>query len=118
MLLLATGISVRMLNRVLKEKAAKKQPGCTWIEVDNEVHIFLVEYQDHPQLIEIHAKLQRLLGLMHDAGTCLVQNLFCEMWRRKGSSFVSPQRETVDCIWAHQHSSCYFFLNKKKSTDL
>jgi hypothetical protein len=99
MLLLATGISVRMLNRVLKEKAAKKQPGCTWIEVDNEVHIFLV-------------------GLMHDAGTCLVQNLFCEMWRRKGSSFVSPQRETVDCIWAHQHSSCYFFLNKKKSTDL
>jgi hypothetical protein len=46
MLLLATGISVRMLNsRVLKEKAAKKQLGCTWIEVDNEVHIFLVEYQ-------------------------------------------------------------------------
>jgi hypothetical protein len=84
MLLLATGISVRMLNsRVLKEKAVKKQLGCTWIEVDNEVHIFLAQYQDHPQMIEIHAKLQRLLGLMHDAGTCLVQNLFCMMWKKK-----------------------------------
>ncbi len=50
----------------------KKQPGCTWIEVNNEVHTFVVDDQDHPQMIEIHAELQRLSGLMHDAGhvTC------------------------------------------------
>jgi hypothetical protein len=36
MLLLATGISVKMLNGREKKKGVKKQPGCTWIEVNNE----------------------------------------------------------------------------------
>jgi hypothetical protein len=56
------------IERQRKEKGAKKQPGCTWIEVNNEVHKFVVEDQDHPQMMEIHAKLQRLSWLMHDAG--------------------------------------------------
>jgi hypothetical protein len=46
----------------------KKQPSHTWIEVNNEVHTFIVDDQDHPQMIEIHAELQRLSGLMHDVG--------------------------------------------------
>jgi hypothetical protein len=28
-----------------KEKVLKKQLGCTWIEVDNEVHMFVVDDQ-------------------------------------------------------------------------
>ncbi len=36
--------------------------------MNNEVHKFVVEDQDHPQMMEIHAKLQRLSWLMHDAG--------------------------------------------------
>jgi hypothetical protein len=35
----------------------KKQLGHTQIEVNNEVHTFVVHNQDHPQMIEIHAKL-------------------------------------------------------------
>ncbi|CAK9866876.1 unnamed protein product [Sphagnum jensenii] len=50
------------------ERGAKKQPGLTWIEVNNEVHTFIVDDQDHPQMIEIHAELKRLSGLMLDAG--------------------------------------------------
>jgi pentatricopeptide repeat protein len=56
------------VERQRKERGAKKQPGCTWIEVNNEVHTFVVQDQDHPQMIEIHAELQRLSGLMHNAG--------------------------------------------------
>jgi len=48
-----------------KQKGAKKQPGRSWIEVNNEVRMFVAEDQDHPQMIEIHAELQRLSGLMH-----------------------------------------------------
>ncbi|CAK9210480.1 unnamed protein product [Sphagnum troendelagicum] len=51
-----------------KERGVKKHPGRTWIEVNNEVHTFVVDDQDHPQMIEIRAELQRLSGLMHDAG--------------------------------------------------
>jgi pentatricopeptide repeat protein len=51
-----------------KEKGVKKQLGRTWNEVINEVHTFVVEDQDHPQMIEIHGELQRLSGLRHDVG--------------------------------------------------
>jgi hypothetical protein len=54
------------VERQRKEKGAKKQLGCTWIEVNNEVHLFVVEDQNQPQMTEIYAELQRLSGLMHD----------------------------------------------------
>ncbi|CAM6077301.1 unnamed protein product [Sphagnum tenellum] len=56
------------VQRQRKEQGLKEQPGCTWIEVNNEVHTLLVDDQDHPCMIEIHAELKRLLGLLHDAG--------------------------------------------------
>jgi hypothetical protein len=36
--------------------------------VNNEVHAFVVEDQDHPQMIESHAELYGLSGLIHGAG--------------------------------------------------
>jgi hypothetical protein len=36
--------------------------------LNNEVHTIVVDDQDHPQMIEIHAELQTLSRLMHDAG--------------------------------------------------
>jgi len=53
-----------------KERGVKKQTGCTWIEVNNKMPTFVVDDQDHHQMIEIHAELQRLLGFMHDARYC------------------------------------------------
>jgi hypothetical protein len=50
-----------------KGEDVKQQAGYTWIEVNNMVHKFVVEDQDHPQMIEIHAELLRLSGHMHDA---------------------------------------------------
>jgi pentatricopeptide repeat protein len=46
-----------------KERGVKKQLECTWIEVNNEVHTFVLNSQDHPQTIEICAELKRLSGL-------------------------------------------------------
>jgi hypothetical protein len=45
--------------------------------VNNEVYTF-VDDQDHPQMIEIHAELQRLSGLLHDAGymPCMKVDLY------------------------------------------
>jgi len=56
------------IERQRKERSVKKHPGHTWIEMDNEVHTFVVDDQHHPQMIEIHAELKRLSGLMHAAG--------------------------------------------------
>jgi pentatricopeptide repeat protein len=51
-----------------KERGVKKKPGRTWIEVNNQVHTFVVDDQHHPQMTEIHAELKRLSGLMLDLG--------------------------------------------------
>jgi pentatricopeptide repeat protein len=56
------------VERQRKERDAKKQPGRTWIEVNDVVHTFVVDDQTHPQMIKIRAELKRLSRLMHDAG--------------------------------------------------
>jgi pentatricopeptide repeat protein len=50
------------------ERGVKKQPGRTWIEVNNEVHSFTVDDRVHPQMTEIRAELSRLSWQMNDAG--------------------------------------------------
>ncbi len=92
-----------------KVKGMKKQLGHTRIEVNNEVHTFVLHDQDHPQMIEIHAKLQRLSRIIHDVGfvpcTKFVLNDVKEE-EKVFFFFVSPQRATGYCIWAHQHIFC------------
>jgi len=51
------------VERQRKERGVKKQLECTWIEVNNEVHSFVVDNQDQPQMIEICAELKKLSGL-------------------------------------------------------
>ncbi len=84
MLLVAIGIFLRMLKEN-KENGVKEQLGHTWIEVNNEVHMFVVDDQDHLKMIEIHAELQRLSRLMQDATyvCALYEILFCRMLKKK-----------------------------------
>ncbi|CAM6129666.1 unnamed protein product [Calypogeia fissa] len=56
------------LQKQRLERGVTKQPGLTWIEVNNEVHSFRVDEQEHPQIEEIHAELDRLSRLMKEAG--------------------------------------------------
>jgi hypothetical protein len=66
-----------------KEMGVKKQPGRTWIEVNNEVHTFVVDDQDHPPIIEIRAELKRLYRQMQEAGYVPDTKLCYMMWRKK-----------------------------------
>ncbi|XP_011628741.2 pentatricopeptide repeat-containing protein At4g02750-like isoform X2 [Amborella trichopoda] len=42
---------------LMKERGVKKQPGCSWIEVKNSVHIFLSGDGSHPQSNDLSALL-------------------------------------------------------------
>ncbi len=42
-----------------QERGVKKQLVYTWIEVNNEVHVIVVDNQDHLKMTEIHVELQR-----------------------------------------------------------
>ncbi|KAF5766974.1 putative tetratricopeptide-like helical domain superfamily [Helianthus annuus] len=56
-------IQERML---MKEKRIEKNPGCSLIEVDGEVHEFVAGGRLHPQVQEIHCLLENLTLMLHD----------------------------------------------------
>ncbi|MCD7452677.1 hypothetical protein HAX54_017737 [Datura stramonium] len=49
------------LRTHMKDRGLKKQPGCSWIEVGNRVHVFLVGDTSHYETEVIHS----LLGNLH-----------------------------------------------------
>eukprot|EP01018_Ginkgo_biloba_P029873 Gb_06985 [translate_table: standard] len=59
---------VTNVRKLMKDKGAKKNPGCSWIEVKNTVHQFVVDDRSHPKTEEIYSTLERLVGLMKEAG--------------------------------------------------
>eukprot|EP01018_Ginkgo_biloba_P013181 Gb_21046 [translate_table: standard] len=56
------------LRKTMKDRGIKKEPGCSWIEVKNRVHVFPVGDRSHPEIEEVYAMLQRLTGQMKNAG--------------------------------------------------
>ncbi|OVA04209.1 Pentatricopeptide repeat [Macleaya cordata] len=52
----------------MKDKGLKKQPGCSWIEVGNRFHVFVVGDKSHNQAELIYSLLQDLHAKMKRAG--------------------------------------------------
>ncbi|KAL4183506.1 hypothetical protein AMTRI_Chr11g155480 [Amborella trichopoda] len=46
---------------LLRSKGLKKTPGCSLIEIDGEVHAFIVGNTDHPEIDEIYKMLKHLI---------------------------------------------------------
>lgn len=59
---------VSKMRKTMKYNRLKKEPGCSWIEVKDEVHTFLVGDKAHPRWNEIYAELGVLLGEMKSVG--------------------------------------------------
>nr|XP_043608672.1 pentatricopeptide repeat-containing protein At1g33350 isoform X2 [Erigeron canadensis] len=48
--------------RTLKEQKAYKIPGCSWIEMDNQVHQFYSTDDSHSKIEDIHLTLESIFG--------------------------------------------------------
>eukprot|EP01018_Ginkgo_biloba_P008643 Gb_28762 [translate_table: standard] len=59
---------VWMVRKMMKDKGVKKEPGLSWIEVKNEMHVFVAGDKSHPQMDEIHVILETLTRQMKEAG--------------------------------------------------
>eukprot|EP01018_Ginkgo_biloba_P012519 Gb_27057 [translate_table: standard] len=60
--------AVAKVRTEMKGRGLKKTPGCSWIEVNNRVHAFLVGDRLHPESEKIYAMLATLAGQMEEAG--------------------------------------------------
>ncbi|OIT05390.1 PREDICTED: pentatricopeptide repeat-containing protein At2g35030, mitochondrial [Nicotiana attenuata] len=56
------------LRTQMKDIGLKKQPGCSWIEVGNRVHVFLVGDESHYETEVIHSLLRNLHMKMKKTG--------------------------------------------------
>jgi pentatricopeptide repeat protein len=49
------------VRKCMKDKAIKKNPGCSWVEVKNRVYTFLTGDKSHPETENIYAVLEGLV---------------------------------------------------------
>uniref|UniRef100_A0A2P2IRM7 Uncharacterized protein n=1 Tax=Rhizophora mucronata TaxID=61149 RepID=A0A2P2IRM7_RHIMU len=59
---------VSEMRKLMRSKKLRKEPGCSWIEVIDEVHTFHVADKAHPRCKEIYEKLDVLIGEIKWAG--------------------------------------------------
>lgn len=60
--------NVADMRKLMKVKGIQKSPGCSWIEVDNGVHVFTVDDTSHPQIKDIYIKLEEMMKKVEDTG--------------------------------------------------
>ncbi|XP_028755507.1 pentatricopeptide repeat-containing protein At3g49710-like [Neltuma alba] len=56
------------IKRLMRDRGVKKKPGCSWIELDKRVHVFVAEDTSHPKIREIHDYLAEILKKIKRAG--------------------------------------------------
>ncbi|XP_072998967.1 putative pentatricopeptide repeat-containing protein At3g15930 isoform X1 [Typha latifolia] len=61
-------VDVRRLRRIIMEKGIKKEPGCSLIEMNGEVHEFVAGDESHPQRDKIYSKLEEMAMELRTAG--------------------------------------------------
>lgn len=59
---------VTRVRRLMVQKGVVKQPGCSWIEIQSHVHVFMVKDKRHTQWEEIYLVLKSLIKQMKLAG--------------------------------------------------
>ncbi|GFZ19005.1 pentatricopeptide repeat (PPR) superfamily protein [Actinidia rufa] len=59
---------VSKLRKMMRCSGLKKEPGCSWVEVKSELHMFLVGDKAHPRCEEIYENLDLLIIDMKWAG--------------------------------------------------
>ncbi|KAG4907872.1 hypothetical protein JHK86_056356 [Glycine max] len=60
----------------MKGNGLKKNPGCSWIEVDNKIHTFMARDKSHPQTDDIYLKLAQFTKLLGKKGGYIAQTKF------------------------------------------
>ncbi|KAL8225631.1 hypothetical protein R6Q57_018188 [Mikania cordata] len=59
---------VSRIRNMMRVRGVKKEPACSWIEVDNMVHVFLVDDTKHPEVQMVYKYLEELVFKMKKLG--------------------------------------------------
>lgn len=56
------------VRKLMRQQGVVKQPGCSWIEIHGQVHVFIVKDKKHPMKVEIYSVLKYLVEQMKRIG--------------------------------------------------
>ena len=56
------------IRKLMRDRGIRKKPGCSWIELNKRVHVFVAEDNSHPRIKEIHMYLDEMFVKMKRAG--------------------------------------------------
>ncbi|KAL6180137.1 hypothetical protein ACLB2K_046804 [Fragaria x ananassa] len=56
------------IRRLMKSKGILKEPGCSWIEMNGQVHTFMSEDRSHSWTTEVYSKIDEIMMFIKDAG--------------------------------------------------
>ncbi|KAL2329957.1 hypothetical protein Fmac_017538 [Flemingia macrophylla] len=56
------------IRKLMRERNIKKEPGVSWLEIRNDIHVFVSEGSNHPESVQIYMKVQELLALIKPLG--------------------------------------------------
>ncbi|KAL1328992.1 hypothetical protein HN51_046154 [Arachis hypogaea] len=59
-------LDAERVRKTMRDKDVAKFPGCSWIQVGNQVHSFVSSDKVHPKLLQIYATLKMLLRSMKE----------------------------------------------------
>ncbi|CDP02643.1 unnamed protein product [Coffea canephora] len=59
---------VAKARKLMRDKQLKKKPGCSWIELDKRIHVFLADDSSHPMINEIYDFWEEMSKKMRQAG--------------------------------------------------
>ncbi|KAJ7978851.1 Pentatricopeptide repeat-containing protein [Quillaja saponaria] len=65
---------VSNIRSIMKEKSLRKNPGCSWIEVGQELNVFVASDRSHPNTEEIYKTLDLLAMEMHSTRYVTIGN--------------------------------------------
>ncbi|GLT41907.1 hypothetical protein SLA2020_159360 [Shorea laevis] len=52
---------VSEIRRAMRDRGIAKEPGCSWIEANKQIHAFILGDNSHPQIKDINRKLNHLI---------------------------------------------------------
>lgn len=79
-------VDVSRTRRLMRQGRLRKEPGCSWIEVQSEMHGFLVGDKVHPRSKEVYEMLNSLIGEMKLSGYEPASALFAEVDEEESTS--------------------------------
>ncbi|KAL5995115.1 hypothetical protein ACLOJK_025173 [Asimina triloba] len=83
---------VALIRKSMRQKGVNKEPGVSWIEIQNEIHAFTVDHKSHPEIRVINAMLEWLRKKIKKEG--YVPNLDADLHDVKAG-----QKERF--LWVH-----------------